>query len=318
MPYLQTEGKKGILTPDTRVDGAGISRAVGVIGQPSYPVVGQPVPISNDRVYRRRSSVSGTLRSLSHASNPVHDYLQGGADTIKNSIVIHFPSMPEVIELARSAEYKVATNFAVPDGIHLYRYTNPLIIPFTFTLHATDEEYCSAGALTLLHIASRLHALTLPVSDHSAFIVSAQARGELSTDTPQTDAAESKRSEELSLSYDGKEPPRFPVACLLDLMHATEGPGIRCVGYVRSVNVKLKRPFLKGALPDQFNLPSSAEYSFEFVHRPGHTNAFTNTLNNFDISGAGATAFADDVKNNLYNSIGLLKDSGVSYQGFKT
>ena len=70
---------------------------------------------------------------------------------------INFPCMPDSIELARSAEYMVVPSQVMPDGLHQYKWTNPLVIPFSFKLHAFDEEFCPNGALSLLETVALLH-----------------------------------------------------------------------------------------------------------------------------------------------------------------
>ena len=85
-----------------------------------------------------------------------------------------FPSMPDVVELARSADYYVNYSPVMPDGMHQYRGTKPLEIPLAFKLHAMDRTFCPYGALTLLQLAARLHSFVLPLtSDGSSNAVAA-------------------------------------------------------------------------------------------------------------------------------------------------
>lgn len=96
---------------------------------------------------------------------------------------INFPSMPEVIELARRADYDVRTPQFFPDGIHTYQGTSVQEIPISFKLHAFDQEYCKLGALTLMQLAASLQALILPLTPKQAAIPvgpSAQAPSQLS------------------------------------------------------------------------------------------------------------------------------------------
>jgi hypothetical protein len=280
-----------------------------------------------DEVFDRAGRVSARLVSLSGYSRSIDDYLNGD-NHVKNSVIINFPAMPEVIELARTTEYRVSPTFVLPDGIHVYKHTNPLEIPITFKLSMYDQEYCTQGALTLLMLAARLHALTLPISASNSGKVSADTVGELrNPDVSKTEPGLEQRADESNLNRSKNFiPPSFPVACMLDLIYTgTQSPGIRCVGYIKNASVKLKGPFLQTMDRTQKNLPSSAEYSFVFVHRPGHTNVFGNTATDSAAAHSGLTydlgfqinAYADDVKSKLYNTVGLLKDTAMGYQGFK-
>jgi hypothetical protein len=318
---IQTQGI--VSTPPNNIIRQG--QGTGTLPQtvPGFrtPVVAKPASIQRDKVYRRRRLVSGQLRSLSHASAGVHSFLLG-AQSIQNAVVINFPSMPDTIELVRKTDYRVTSNFVIPDGIHQYKGTAPLEIPFSFTLHAfDDDEYCEHGALTLLYIASRLHALTLPINRDGAEVV-ATAPGELESLTSTSDSASEKRAVDTTPSINKiKNPPLFPVACKLDLIYSGSGlPGVSCVGYVQQVNVKLKGPWLRSDVPGVINLPTSAEYSFVFVHRPGHTNRFLSSENEPGLFNLGVqvNAYADDVKNGLYNTVGLLTNTSAIYHGFRT
>lgn len=72
--------------------------------------------------------------------------------------------------------------------------------------------------------------------------------------------------------------------CFLDL-----------IGYVRSVNVKLKGPWLY-ADDGSYNLPSSAEYSFTFVHAPGYRNRYSKLGEAKDFADLiGAQVFSADM-----------------------
>lgn len=284
-------------------------------------VVAKPFSTQRNKIYRRREDVSGRLVSLSHATSDVHSFLLGEGDSISSAIVINFPHLPQSIDLARKADYRVTSNFVIPDGIHQYKGTAPLEIPMSFAIHAFDDaEYCEHGPMTLLVIAARLHALTLPISRGGAEVV-ATAVGELATDVSTSDAATEKRSVDSSPTLSRpSNPPLFPVACKLDLIYTGDGrPGISCVGYVKDVNAKLKGPWLRSHVPYVKGLPTSAEYTFTFVHRPGHTNRFLSdqAQGSFDL-GVQVNAFADDVKNNLYNTVGLLTNQTVAYEGFSS
>lgn len=335
MAGVRTPATAGIqqgALPGVLITGAGLGGATLPQTTPgsATPTQVKPVNVHRDKVYARRTPISGRLISLTHAGEGIHSFLLG-AQSVTNAVVINFPSMPDVIELVRQAEYRVTSNFVIPDGIHQYKGTHPLEIPFTFKLHAFDDaEYCEHGALTLLQIAGRLHALTLPINRAGAEIV-ATAAGELASLTDTSDAGSEKRAVDTTPRINTvQNPPLFPVACKLDLIYTGENsPGISCTGYVKDVNVKLYGPFMRTSTIRSNNpqinntnykgLPTSAEYSFRFVHRPGHTNRFNSTqqAGNFDL-GVQINAYADDVKNNFYNTVGLLSNKKLAYEGFTT
>lgn len=246
---------------------------------------------------------------------------------------IDFPAMPDQIELARSAEYRVAKSPVTPDGIHVYRGTDPLEIPFEFKLHYLDKEYCKEGALTLLKIAARLHSLVEPIgsSDMSIAVktaapITADGKSDAGAPKPGTDAAVASRAgnsstlqlmsqadSELNLELNPKQVIDPPVTCRLELMATDEyGPGIRCNGYIKNVKVSLLKPWLRGPTSAAFNLPSAANFSFTFVHVPGHGNWIS--------GGAGIAprtqAYADIIKERFYNTRALQVSQGNQYRGF--
>lgn len=243
------------------------------------------------------------------------------AFSLENNFSIDFPAMPDSIELARQADYKVISNMVVPDGVHQYRSTSPLTIPFSFVLHSMDDEYCPDGALTLLRLAARLHALVLPFGD-STLLTQVQNDAPLVEGKPQpdakktgTDAAQENRSAKsddpaFTIAENAKFDP--PVTCRLELMFTRESePGIVCNGYVKDVKVNLKGPWLRG--PDRaFNLPTAAEFSFTFVHRPAHYNSFSKQKG--ITSGGQVQAFADHILRKFYNTRELA--STGDYRGF--
>jgi len=286
-------------------------------------------PIDTSRPMDRRPSVLGRLVSLSSTNDGVADYLSSNrSNEASSSTVIAFPSMPEVIELAREADYRQTSAPYTPDGIHLYKKTLPLTIPISFSLHYQDP-FCSQGGLSLLLIAAKLHSLILPINnsaDRSNIGVTVDnyyssaatgATGSGKPPTPSKDAAAPPTGgAEESIAFNnnsGQASTVFPPACLLDLISVGDrngAPGIRCYGYVRSVNVKLKGPWMRGAIeygPDGIrNVPTSADFSFVFVHAPGFSNYFGGTASSpFQLS--GLSAFAQDVLGNLYNTVPLTQ-----------
>jgi hypothetical protein len=286
-------------------------------------------PINTSRPMDRRPSVLGRLVSLSSTNDGVAYYLSSNrSNEASSSTVIAFPSMPEVIELAREADYRQTSAPYTPDGIHLYKKTNPLSIPISFSLHYQDP-FCSQGGLSLLLIAAKLHSLILPINNsadrsnigvtvghyYSSAATGATGSGK-APNTPEGASAAPTGGAEESIAFNnnsGQASTVFPPACLLDLISVGDrngAPGIRCYGYVRSVNVKLKGPWMRGAIeygPDGIrNVPTSAEFSFVFVHAPGFSNYFGGTASSpFQLS--GLSAFAQDVLGNLYNTVPLTQ-----------
>lgn len=224
-------------------------------------------------------------------------------------VSINFPSMPDVIELARSADYAVLSSQAFPDGIHQYRSTSPLEIPVSFKLSAHDSEYCPKGAYTLLQLASVLQSLTLPFGPEGSPLTVSRNLVDGTDSQSMAARANGERKLEYSLASNDIYP---PAVCYLELiMTDNSGPGVACVGYVKSVSAKLMGPFLRGQGLAK-NLPSAGDFSFTFVHYPGYQNAFT--LDQRLAQTTEAQAFADTVRRQLYNTRHLL-NQGTPYHG---
>jgi len=258
-------------------------------------------------------------------------------------IAFDFPSMPDVIELARSAEYYTNFSPVMPDGMHQYRGTKPLEIPLTFKLHAMDRTFCPYGALTLLQLAARLHSFVLPITpdgSSNASIAPLLARDYIKdsmtapqreqqlkdlgakTDSDQIyDTTLNTPVHKLLLKNGGQVGVPFPpVTCLLNLIWVGEDqPGIACIGYVRDVRVRLIGPWLRGN-NGEYNLPSAGEFEFTFIHRPSHNNSagfdFSKQSGQFSTTPAmtEAQAYATDVRNQLYNTRNLVL--AADYHGF--
>lgn len=241
--------------------------------------------------------------------------------SLEDNFSIDFPAMPESIELARSAEYKVVSNMVVPDGVHQYWATSPLQIPFTFNLHYLDEEYCPDGALTLLRIAARLHSLVIPFGDSKLQVTVDNDSPLDDTGKPQPQAPKPGAEQNVLKNAQSPQGPSFaaqnnakfdpPPTCRLELMFTQDDePGIVCVGYLKDVKAVLKGPWLRGP-GRSFNLPTSGEFGFTFIHRPGHGNAFSNAQS---ANSQQAQAYADFVRQNLYNTRALALSG--NYRGF--
>lgn len=279
----------------------------------------------NPKVIERRAMACGRIYSLSTSNSP-ESYLEGSSQA--GIVVINFPSMPDNIELSRAAVYTVTNTPVHPDGIHVYKHTEPIEIPMSFKVHAFDD-YCPQGCLSLLKIAGQLHALTLPIGD-SSYAASAAFGASGSATAKNSEADQAASAGAVSTDTAGtfsKANVKFPVACRLELMYSkNNAPGISCVGYVKSAKAVFGGPYLR-TQDGAYNLPSTLDVSFVFVHRPAHTNMFAGS---FTASGLSATftpqiqAYADTVKTMLYNTHGLVRDyrsdnrTAITYSGFNT
>lgn len=228
--------------------------------------------------------------------------------------------MPDSIELARGTDYYVNFNPMMPDGIHQYKGTKPLEIPVSFKLHSFDQHYCKQGALTLLQLAARLHSFVLPISTFSNNVqvvpLAAPSRsneGQPNQGKMEADAATTQGFEVVHAGKGGNL--YSPVTCWLHLMWTSNSePGISAVGYVREVKVQFNGPWLRGP-NNSFNLPTSADFSFVFIHRPGHGNSGAIVNSQFPPTVANSGhAYAGDVKDVLYNTRHLVW--AANYQGF--
>lgn len=249
-----------------------------------------------------RKRVTGRLISLADENEETARYLaapKSGMSTGSRA-VISFPSMPDVIDLARSNDYQVAPIFMAPDGIHRYMSTRPLEIPISFALSIHDKEYCPNGALDLLATAAKLHAMALPISSvtmaNSALTVkmagaaaqfinknrnggSVDTKDKLTTTgtTPAGADANSvskqpgvaEQSLEEGVGEEGASTTYPPPAVLLDLISdgrdSQTTMGVYCIGYLANVRVKLKAPWLQPPNGGK-NMPSAIECEFKFVH----------------------------------------------------
>lgn len=229
-----------------------------------------------------------------------------------DQISIDFPAMPDSIELARSAEYQVLSNVILPDGVHQYKGTRPMEIPFSFRLHSFDQEFCPHGAYSLLQVAARLHSFILPI-DTTGGNVSITAKAGVSGSNTESQQEAKAVTPDGGLGFvatDNKNKIFNPVTLRLELIFTGQTtPGIACTGYVREVNVKLNGPWMRGP-GKSANLPSSGDFSFVFVHRPGHGNRFNINTTNLDLQ---PQAYASTVKEKFYNTRSLVQVA--NYQG---
>ena len=253
------------------------------------------------------------LQSLSTTS--LLDRVQNG-ERFTDFVSINFPSMPDAIDLIRRADYAVQSPWGFPDGIHVYRGTQPLEIPFSFKLHAMDKEYCPEGVKTLLELAAVLHSLTLPL----IFNKNGVAYGVSSGQNQQAERTErgvlAGTDQELRADYSPVTGSFPPPTCYLELIRTeVAGVGIACVGYVKDARVRLRGPFLKGPGASQ-NLPIAGEFEFTFVHHPGHSNNMNLSTTPAKFTGE-QQAYAQDVRGRLYNTINLMTnpDGFASFSG---
>lgn len=259
---------------------------------------------------------SGRLLVLESDRTTGYDPFAG----LQNFAAINFPAMPDSVELARTVEYFVNTNPTMPDGFHQYRLTQPMTIPFSFKLSSMDKEFCPRGALSLLELAGLLHSFALPISKNANPWVYVKRSQATNSTVSNSTAAQESRGQSSDSPYTieaGSDTDVFfaPVTLRLELIWIdSNSPGVVCTGYVKDVGVKLNGPWLRG--PNKsFNLPSSGDFSFTFVHVPGHGNNF-NIRNDTTIDAATAgQAYADNVKDNFYNTLELSKE-GLGYAGY--
>jgi len=281
--------------------------------------------MADPTIRRDESLLCGRLVALPSSTTRADlENIGGKTRGFANIISIDFPAMPDSIELARSAEYMVNSNIVMPDGIHQYKGTKPMEIPLSFRLHAMDQQYCKKGALTLLQLAARLHSFILPISTFDKNVqispLASQKQTPANGGKPDDAQLQAGASQDQVYGVAGATNAKTggifnPVTCWLHLMWTTnDQPGISAVGYVREVKVQFNGPWLRGP-NSSFNLPSSADFSFVFVHRPGHGNNIPVTNSQFPPTVASSgQAFADTVKNKLYNTRDLVY--AANYQGF--
>jgi hypothetical protein len=242
-----------------------------------------------------------------------------------NAVTINFPAMPDTIELLRAADYSVTTTPGDPDGIHVYLGTKPQEIPINFKLHSFDKQYCTRGALTLLQLAARLHSLVLPISATGLGQYAPTAPLAPTTNAAVLEAQSQQPStvsvQANSIINGASATNSNPTVCLLQLIWiGATSPGICCQGYVKDVGVKLNGPWLRGP-EGSYNLPTSGDFSFTFVHRPGFSNGggmLAAGASADDIASAGAaaslnvqSALAADVQTYLYNTRGLINPTST-------
>ena len=281
-----------------------------------------PTPASSSaQLFRNKSfPYCGRLVVLESGHTTGYDPFAG----LSTFVAINFPTMPESIELARSVEYLVTPSLMTPDGVHQYNCTNPLNIPVSFKLHAFDKEYCPLGALSLLQLGALLHSFALPLSNVSGGTAlnvtvaqsqpQATPRGETDSVINQAQSADNPYSVTPETGINPYPPPTLR----LELIFVDENnPGIICTGYVKDVRVRLNGPFLRG--PNQsYNLPSSGEFEFTFVHVPGYGNNYNLTANPKGINSVQAQAFSGDVRDKFYNTVDITKISDSQFKGFNS
>jgi hypothetical protein len=282
---------------------------------------------ANTLIRRSNDLLCGRLVAL--PSNTTAQQLFSGQG-LQTAISVDFPAMPDTIELARSTDYIVNNNIVAPDGIHQYKATRSLEIPILFKLHSFDDKYCAKGSLTLLQLAARLHSFVLPISTYSGHAQIQPIAGSQPTTNASGDSLQVGKSAEATQQSNGQAAVDIsqsqitstsgpgsinpPATCWLHLMWTDENqPGISCVGYVKDVRVVFSGPWLRG-INSSFNLPTSAEFSFTFIHVPGYGNAQGfNTSTTLAANTTTVQAYADDVGQTLYNTQALVQ--ATSYQG---
>lgn len=293
----------------------------------------------------RRPQTYAVLKSLVNVDTaaPTDSGTLPGQTESSGQIVINFPCLPDTIDLMRRANYTNALPSPVtPDGLHLYNHTEPLAIPVSFSINGFDRDYCQDyGPVMLLSIAAKLHALTMPLHRGGllsvtplAETVTPQAGGEAVSE-PQMRQAANNSFEANGVIFNN--PTRFdasgrstgaafayPPPCSLNIMMAQLGGsqgsvkqsndgvrslGINCIGFITDVRVSLRGPWLQGSFGSDGirNMPSSAEFSFTFVHQPGHSNV----IGSYGVGAAILTTTARDIYQRLYNTADLATDRAL-------
>jgi hypothetical protein len=279
-----------------------------------------PVPAPSSAQLRRKSfPFSGRLVVLSSGHTTAYDPFAG----LSSLVAINFPMMPENgVELARSVDYLVVNSQVMPDGIHQYKSTSPLVIPISFKLHSYDKEYCPKGALSLMQLAGLLHSFSLPLSNTNGPTPLRVSVAQSQPGTPPNNETDSLTNRAQSSDNPYNVTPESganfapPVTLRLELIYVDENnPGIMCTGYLKDLRVRLQGPFLRGP-GNSYNLPSSGEFEFSFVHVPGYGNNFSITTNTTGGDATMGQAFAGDVKDKLYNTLAITRVSDRSFKGF--
>jgi hypothetical protein len=216
---------------------------------------------------------------------------------------INFPSMPDAIDLVRRADYNVSNSPVFPDGVHTYLGSSVLEFPVAFKLHAFDKEYCPRGVESLLQVTALLQALVLPFgpSPKDQFLNYVKP---VATDG--TDVAKNTAYVNVG-STGGANLVSPPPTCYLELIlldRSYSRPGVAAIGYVKEVSAKLGGPYLRGPSKSSQLLPTTGEFSFIFVHHPGHQNEYN--LQDHDHEAIERQAYADTVKDKLYNTADLI------------
>lgn len=283
----------------------------------------------------RRPQTFAVLKSLVNVANFESTNFLAGETEAAGQVVINFPCMPDTLELARRANYYNAVQSPItPDGFHVYKSTDPLTIPVSFTLNAFDTDYCGeAGPLVLLSIAAKLHALAMPIAPSKDTTALAPYNPASPPPNGATEASQ-RQDNSLQIGSGNFEVPAkshffFPPACALQIVLAQVGGGpgqtalsndgirsigINCVGFITDVRVVFKAPWLQGSFSSDGvrNMPSAAEYHFTFTHQPGYTN----NVQGGNFSGAAPTLItttARDIYERLYNTIDIRNN--VRYAG---
>lgn len=278
-----------------------------------------PTPASSSAQLRRASYPnSGRLIVLESGRTTGFDPFAG----LSTFVAINFPMMPDSVELARSVEYLVVNSQVMPDGIHQYKSTQPLNIPVAFKLHSFDKEFCPQGALSLLQLAALLHSFSLPISSTGGTtplrvtVAQSQPQAVPKGETDSLVGRSQSADNPYNVTPESGSDFYPPVTLRLELVFVDENnPGVICTGYVKDVRVRLNGPFLRGPARS-YNLPTSADFEFTFVHVPGYGNNFSIAANTLGKDATMGQAFGDDVKSKLYNTIDITRVSDRSFKGF--
>ncbi len=258
------------------------------------------------RTQESKSRRCGMLRSFSN--NSIDSLDRHGGTGSPGEIVIWFPCIKDSIELRRSANFEnKGPTLATPDGVWIYKNTEPLKIPIHFELHYNDE-LCSEGSYSLLSISAKLHALTLPTDslDSSRLVQQSDKDKNVTTSLEQINLTGmsvnniSAFGSALSTSLDNQVL-AWPPACELYLIDSGISDedtnfAVHCRGFVTEVVADLKGPWLKSATGS--NLPSIGAFSFTFINNPAYGNGIGPKITDYPYP----QSFGPDVYAGLYNS----------------
>lgn len=278
-------------------------------------------PSTTPKTYGRANTYAAlyTLESGDNLTTSVIPTAQG------SRIIINFPAMPELLELARSAVYRNFSESPItPDGYHIYQHTEPMEVPIRFSISARDDDYCNGdGPLALLQTAASLQALQNPIRTGSqsanlglgsAASVADNSQGNFTESQLQNGSSVGVGNTGVTLSSTTATAPfLFPPACCMNIILASWNGrqlALQMTGFVRRVGTTFRGPWLQGKFQSGGgglqNMPSFLDCDFVFVNQPGYSNNFAAPF---------VMTSAKDVWQNLFDVATLPSSSNVQAIG---